>query len=152
MKGDGTNKNGIYKNLHDELDEGRFEKCKCGRELEFVETPNCVHYGKLMCPMHGFMKWVRNPKKKEKRGASKFDIRSVLMFHKMPIGKPFCFFCLRNEEQLGAKETLTTDHIIQITDGGSDTIENLQILCTACHRLKNWSITYVNKHFVDDDD
>lgn len=40
-----------------------------------------------------------------------------------------CFYC-------GAKKPLQIDHIIPRAKGGSDDIENLQLLCARCNRVK----------------
>ena len=40
-----------------------------------------------------------------------------------------CFVC-------GEVDGLELDHIHPISQGGSDTIENCQLLCSACHRQK----------------
>jgi len=121
-------------------------KCKkCLSELIFTETPNSVHYGRLDCPNCGFVKWVKNPMKEERRtSTSKYKLKKVMEFH--GFSEPFCFFCLRKKEELGEKETLTIDHILELRDNGKNNIENLQILCSACHKLKNWLRLYLNKH------
>ena len=48
-------------------------------------------------------------------------------------------YCLR----CGTKEDLTIDHIIAITNGGSDEWDNLQILCFSCNSSKG------NRHSTD---
>jgi len=124
------------------------ETCpRCGGELTFVETPELVHYGKVVCSKCGrFIKWVTSPQKEGLRNiTSKFSIMDV-MKHKGFNGEPFCFFCGRVKAQLGYNETLTLDHIIPLRENGEDTIENLQILCSACHKLRHWAELYTNKH------
>ena len=62
---------------------------------------------------------------------------------------PFCFFCLRKKEDLGIRETLTADHILELRDtmdDDRDRVENGQILCSACHKIKLWLVTYLNEH------
>jgi 5-methylcytosine-specific restriction endonuclease McrA len=44
--------------------------------------------------------------------------------------------CLR----CGATEALSTDHVVPITKGGADTIENLQPLCMACNNRKRTKV------------
>jgi 5-methylcytosine-specific restriction endonuclease McrA len=53
---------------------------------------------------------------------------------------------LRNKNQLGEKETLTIDHIRELDKGGDDALYNMQVLCLACHKLKNWTRLYMNWH------
>jgi len=128
-----------------------------GEEIKIVETPNSVHYAKAVCKVCGrFIKWIPKPEhENERRRTSKYDIRRVFRhyeFHKYGIDKPFCFFCLRTEDELGENETLTLDHIVPISEKrnplnkGGDDLNNLQILCTACHKLKNWMVLYQNLH------
>ncbi len=123
---------------------------ECKGHLIFTETPHSVHYGRLDCPTcRKFIKWVRNPEKEDKRfSTSKHKLKKITEFLKLQ--EPMCFFCLRTKEELGEKETLTVDHILELRDGGKDTIENLQILCSACHKLKNWLRLYLNKHLKND--
>ena len=68
----------------------------------------------------------------------------MVAFHKME--SEFCFFCLRERKELGVSETMTLDHIKELDKGGVDQVENLQILCSACHKLKNWARLYLNWH------
>lgn len=128
------------------------EKCnKCGSYLTFTETQTySVHYGRLDCPKCvKWIKWVKSPEKERIRTkTSKRTIEEIIEFHNYKI--PFCFFCLRKQEQLGKKETLTIDHIDELSKSKNDEIENLQILCSACHKLKNWARLYINWHYKND--
>jgi len=124
------------------------EKCKyCGGPLIFRLRPDTVHYGEMVCikcGRHNY--WVPAPREENtRRRTSKFSLEQVAKFHGMD--KPRCFFCLRTKDQLGDHETLTIDHIVELQLGGKDSLENLQILCTACHKLKNWCRLYLNWHF-----
>ncbi|MCP4481011.1 MAG: HNH endonuclease [Planctomycetaceae bacterium] len=38
--------------------------------------------------------------------------------------------------ECGVAETLETDHIIELSRGGSNEFDNLQTLCKECHHLK----------------
>lgn len=106
-----------------------------------------IHYAKIVCnDCKHFCGWQPFPKTEgmhRKFTASK-KINDVARYHKY--NTPFCFLCLRKKEQLGLYETLTIDHIHELRDGGSDSIENAQILCTACHQIKNWLRLYLNCH------
>jgi len=127
-------------------------KCdRCGGEIIFVQTPNHIHYGKDVCSDCGkWFKWIRNPdnKGKNRYGTSKFSVRDILKFHKK--NEEICFFCLRKKDELGFNETITRDHIEEVDKGGKDELENLQVLCSACHKLKNWVRLYMNWHFKKD--
>ena len=114
--------------------------------MVFITTPNLVHYGKLECEAHGFIRWVPKPENEGTRmKTSKYDVPQIMKFHKYS-GEAFCFFCLRKYGQLGIKETITVDHIQELSKQGKNGIENLQILCSACHKLKNWARLYMNWH------
>jgi len=128
------------------------EKCpRCGNDLIFTKSESTIHYGRLDCPQcKVWIKWVKNPDKENIRTqTSKYSIKQIMKYHKFP-EEPFCFFCLRTKAMLGQYETLTRDHIIELDKGGNDTMGNLQILCSACHKLKNWARLYLNWHFKDD--
>lgn len=46
---------------------------------------------------------------------------------------PLCAICLkRGDVSVGTE----VDHIVPLSQGGDNTIENLQALCVACHRKK----------------
>lgn len=121
----------------------------CFNKLIFTKTHNSVHYGRLDCPKcDKWVKWVSNPKDESRKKTSNFEKEDVFKFHNME--KNCCFFCLRTKEQLGKNETLTIDHIEELNGRGKDEIQNLQILCTACHKLKNWMRLYNNWHFREE--
>jgi 5-methylcytosine-specific restriction endonuclease McrA len=119
----------------------------CNGKIVFVETPELTHYGKMICSNCGlWVRWVRHPEKEGKRTKTsiyKMDI--VKQFY--GIEEEFCFFCLRKKHQLGVCEVMTLDHIQELDKGGADEPQNIQILCTACHKLKNWARLYTNWHY-----
>lgn len=120
----------------------------CRRELIFSLSPNTIHYGRLDCRYcKKFIKWVHNPRipQKKRTSTSKCDIRDILEFHNKK--NEICFFCLRTRKQIGIHETMTIDHIEELDKGGTDELGNLQILCSACMKLKNWARLYMNWHF-----
>ena len=127
----------------------------CNSELKLTLTTNSVHYGRLDCPKCGFRGWARNPDS-DKIGTTKeyrktsIDIDKVTKFHGFK--EEFCFICLRKRNELGCSETLTKDHIIELDKGGKDEPENMQILCSACHKLKNWVRLYMNWHLKKKDE
>ena len=123
-------------------------KCKwCGNEkLKFTETPNLIHYGRMGCQHCGkFCYWVRNPELPKSNRQNIKTVKEVCEFHQVK-EKEICFFCLRTRKQLGVKETLTVDHIQELDKGGLDILENMQVLCSSCHKLKNWCRLYMNWH------
>jgi len=125
------------------------EKCKwCdSKNLKFSISKDTVHKGgRLDCLDCGrWNTWIKSGEKEGVRTkTSKHKLNQVLKFHNKE--KEICFFCLRTKEKLGEYETLTLDHIEELNEGGKDEIENLQVLCSACHKLKNWVRLYMNWH------
>lgn len=117
----------------------------CGKPLKIKETPDLPHKAKILCPQCGFRGWQPKDKNKDKkRRGSKKKPRDVFQFHNQEEKR--CFFCRRLKEELGANETFTVDHIHELDYGGKDEIENMQVLCKACHTLKNHQRLYHNRH------
>lgn len=122
---------------------------KCDHKRTKIEyTPNSIHNAKEVCvDCNCWIRWV--PKELDGRqGVSRYSLAQVSKFYN--IQKPFCFFCGRKKEKLGVNETLTRDHIKRIEEGGIDSLRNLQILCSACHKLKHWADLYMRIHFNGD--
>jgi hypothetical protein len=110
-----------------------------------ILTPNTPHYAKEVDDQGHFLKWVAKPWGDERTKSTSHTIKQVLAFHNQEEER--CFFCRRSREQLGDYETLTLDHIAEIgKEKGKDEVANLQVLCTACHKLKNWLRLYMNWH------
>lgn len=120
------------------------DKKGCGKELKIKKTPDLTHHAKAICPHCGFRGWKPKPGNEGKRKSSKFSPEKVFSFHNQKEKR--CFFCRRKKEELGRNETFTVDHIHELDKGGEDEIENMQILCTACHKLKNHQRLYHNWH------
>ena len=126
----------------------------CSSTLKLTLTPNSPHYGRLDCPRCGFKGFAKNPNSprnvgtKLLRTGNRLTVEKIQKFHDYK--EPFCFFCLRTKNQLGIRETLTADHILELRNSNDsedfDRISNGQILCSACHKLKLWVTTYMNEH------
>lgn len=125
----------------------------CKSILKKTLTPNSPHFARLDCPKCGFIGWAKNPNNPRNKGTkllrtgSRLTVEKIMKFHNLK--EPFCFFCLRKKEDLGIRETLTADHIRELRqteDEDLDKVENGQILCTACHKMKLWLTTYLNEH------
>lgn len=80
-------------------------------------------------------------KNKKRIKTSQYKLTDILAFYNM--NQLQCFFCNRLEQELGKDETFEIEHIIQLAENGIDKLDNLQILCTACHKMKNWMIYFV---------
>lgn len=129
----------------------------CGSQLKLTLTKNMIHYGRLDCPKCGFVGWARNPNSPRGDGTNnlrtgnRVSVDKIMNYHGFK--EPFCFMCLRKKEDLGIRETLTADHILELkkTEDGEDRdqIKNGQILCSACHKLKLWLTTYLVEHIKE---
>jgi hypothetical protein len=117
---------------------------------KYTPRPDTPHHASIHCADCGkFLGWQPAPNPEGiRKQSSKYNVEDV-MRHKNYLVKPFCFFCGRTKERLGFSETLTVDHIIPVREEGLDVLTNLNVLCTACHKLRHWAELYLNKHFVE---
>lgn len=132
----------------------------CKSSLIKTLTPNSPHYARLDCPKCGFKGFARNPNNPRNKGTkllrigNRLTVEKIMKFHKFK--EPFCFMCLRKKEDLGIREVLTADHILELNETedneNRDRIENGQILCSACHKMKLWITTYLNNHIKGKED
>ena len=127
----------------------------CGEKINtsIIKTDNTVHYGYLRCnKCNKFSHWVSNPNGeiRQTNRLVKLDVAEVCKYHNF--STEHCFFCLREKKDLGVHETLTVDHIEELDKGGKDEIPNMQVLCSACHKLKNWSRLYLYWHLKRSED
>jgi len=125
----------------------------CSATLKLTLTPDMMHYGRLDCPRCKFVGWAKNPNNPRNTGTKllrtgyRLTVEKIMKYHDFK--EPFCFMCLRKKNELGIRETLTADHILELRDTideDRDRVGNGQILCTACHKKKLWLVTYLNEH------
>lgn len=122
--------------------------CKhCEAEIQVKKTPETPHYARKDCPNCGFLGWKSKPDNQRSTG-SNLSPKKIFEFHNQEEER--CFFCRRKKEDLGRNETFTLDHIHELNRGGKDEKENLQVLCTACHKLKNHQRLYHNWHHKEE--
>jgi 5-methylcytosine-specific restriction endonuclease McrA len=109
--------------------------------LEQVLLPETeVHYGKLMClePDCGwFIQWLPFPENEKKRKVTT-NCKDVVY--------DFCHICGLEKPRLGKRETLLPHHMVPLSEGGKDELENILVVCTACHAMIAWLLTYRNRH------
>lgn len=98
-----------------------------GPHVEVPET-NGVHHARLVCGnCHKFIRWVPKPKTdKRKRPTAHGDL-----VHKYSTG--ICEMCHTLEDELFKGDTLEAHHVKEYIDEGSNTRENIWIVCTTCH-------------------
>ena len=96
------------------------------------------HYCKVTCgKCRRFIKWEGKPKEKKSR-KGQAELRNRFC-------KDYCEMCLSMKEDLVLPDTLEIHHVLEVQHGGSDDPENLQTLCTGCHKMVHWRRTY-NRH------
>jgi hypothetical protein len=94
------------------------------------------HFAKIVClDCDRFQKWEGKP---ESRTGKRRDQAKLLD----RFSKGFCEICLRKTEHIPLPQTLEAHHIIPVEDGGSDTADNIQIVCTPCHKWIHHQRTY----------
>ena len=57
-----------------------------------------------------------------------------------------CQCCLRSLEKLGDNENLEIHHVVPVKYGGADTLDNIWVLCTTCHKEVHHRRVYFNGH------
>ncbi len=107
-------------------------KCpECGSanlvERKKVKGP---HYAQVKCKdCKRHVQWVSKPdSEKTRRPQAHRDL--VKRY-----SRGYCEVCGTRKEDLPAGQAMEANHIIEFKNGGSDERENIQILCTACHKL-----------------
>lgn len=91
----------------------------------------------------GYLNWLKNQYKARKKNAEGSHTFKDWLFLKEKFNNT-CLCCGRVEPEI----KLTEDHILPITKGGSDYIDNIQPLCQSCNSHKNVKTTsYKNTGF-----
>ena len=100
------------------------------------------HYARIECgSCDRFIKWEGKPDSEKKNASRKNQAKLLNRF-----GRGFCELCLRPGDSLPLPQVLEAHHIIPVEDGGGDERENIQIVCTACHRLIHHQRTYLGHY------
>ena len=91
--------------------------CGC-EDTKLILTPESIHYAKNVCRVCGrWISWEKSPDtNKNSNRKIKLSVKRVCEYHNFKT--EHCFFCLRVKEQLGLNETLTVDHIEELSKGG----------------------------------
>lgn len=86
-----------------------------------------------------------NWNKRRGSGVSRYTVKDITEHH--DFDEIRCFFCRRSREEVPPTQEFERDHIKELkNEGGEDRLGNLQILCSACHKLKNHQRLYHNWH------
>jgi 5-methylcytosine-specific restriction endonuclease McrA len=102
---------------------------------------------KATCPLCGtYIKWLS---KSIFEGVKKQNgRRRKPAWSASTVGIEYCELCGRTRECLGINEKLECHHKVPIEHGGTDTRDNILILCSPCHRMAHFLRTYLNEHLL----
>lgn len=105
------------------------------------------HYSKILCAdCNAFKYWGKKPDS-EKPKSPRAEVSKTLV---QQYSRGFCEICLRPSVELPLPETLEGHHVIPVTEQGTDDRENIQIVCTACHRWIHHQRTYLGHYHRKD--
>lgn len=115
---------------------------KCDSKIISIRTRNDFHVADIICERGHHNGFTGNINETPRKNTTQKNSRKELS----KLGLWFCWFCGRLKEELNHNETVEGDHILPLNKGGEDSPENIQPLCSTCHKLKNWmQIHVVNK-------
>ena len=87
------------------------------------------------CQDKEYLNWIKNKRNRDKRSSEGSHTWGEWEDLKAKYGYT-CPCCKKREPMI----TLTEDHIIPLSKGGSDNIENIQPLCKVCNSIKHTEI------------
>lgn len=111
---------------------GKMPCRSCGAMLQVQLRPDTRHYGEIRCPIHGHQ-WIAKPEN-EKRPRRKANRKLLPLIDEDR--RDWCWSCLRTSSLLSELQPsleLQVHHVIEVADGGTDELCNLQVLCEECH-------------------
>ena len=101
-----------------------------------------VHKGKKnpawkdgRCNDENYLSWIKNKRNRKKRDAEGSHTFGEWETLKAQYNWT-CPCCHKSEPEI----KLTEDHIVPLSEGGSDNIENIQPLCKSCNSIKHTKI------------
>ena len=96
------------------------------------------------CSNKNYLSWIKNKRNRLKRSINGFHTFGEWQTLKAQYNWT-CPCCKKQEPQI----KLTEDHIIPISKGGSDNIENIQPLCRSCNSKKHNKVIKYNNKKID---
>lgn len=108
------------------------------------KEPHALHGYKRLCPVCGaFCGW--NGKEKALKTTDGKRTKSSNWTVK-GLNIDYCQMCLRPKKFLANGDTLEIHHIKPVKDGGKDDPDNINVLCTSCHKIVHHRRTYFYEH------
>ena len=114
--------------------------CNSKRQFRILGPHKGGHYARINCAdCGGFIKWEADPSKKKisRKGQAKLVDK---------FSQGYCESCLRLSDELPSPQTIEAHHIIPVEAGGGNNKDNIQIVCTPCHRLIHHQRTYLGHY------
>ena len=105
--------------------------CSCNAGVTKALTPDLPHYAKETCSTCGaFVRWQSKPA--PENFSPKRKNKGLL---KLFPNIDRCSLCLRSREELPGRTTLEVHHVEEVKDGGTDSPDNLWVVCSRCHMM-----------------
>ena len=110
--------------------------------IKTIKLEEGTHYAKEVCAeCNFFFRWVPKPKNENNRKQNKYTAKGE--------GIDRCQLCRRTIDMLGKREVIDCHHVVEIQDGGTDTLDNIWWACTSCHKDIHHNRTYFMKKQID---
>jgi len=119
----------------------------CACEFAWVRPTSTGNYAEARCANADCSRWLFwVPKPKNENSTKRKDTKGLLE----KFSRGFCEICLRKDYQLPRSEGLEAHHIIEKKDGGNEEKDNIQIVCTKCHKWIHHERTYLGHYHAEE--
>jgi len=112
--------------------------CKKYYNNNFYRLNRLKAKGSEIYPSRGSANRFSKDKNKNKKRDGKLVKKALDLWTSQKV--LLCVLCARTSDELIDGDWFEVDHINPLVLGGRDEIKNLQPLCCACHKLKNWRV------------